>query len=52
MTLEWYEIEVYAQKTIRVKAHGVRDAKKKARLKFRKNPGKLDMEDCEKVWVR
>jgi hypothetical protein len=50
MTQKWYQIEVYAQKTIHVKAKNRREAKKKARVKFRKNPGKLDMDDCEEVW--
>lgn len=40
-----YQIEVYAQKTIVVSARNVREAKQKAKAKFLKNPGRLDMDD-------
>lgn len=40
-----YQIEVYAQKTIVVSARNKAEARKKARIKFLKNPGRLDMED-------
>ena len=43
--MKMYEIEVYAQKTIVVSASNEVDARKKARIKFLKNPGRLDMED-------
>jgi len=45
--MKWYEIWISSEKTIRLKAKNKSEAKKKAKAKFLKKPGRLIIEDME-----
>lgn len=41
--MKMYEIQILANKTVVVSATSLRDARKRAKRKFKANPGRLEM---------
>ena len=49
MTQKWYHAQVLANKCFWVKAKNKREARKKIIERFKKSPGKLEMDDLDEV---